>query len=121
MKKRKAVALILACSMLLGQTVWAQDAGAMEEASRETQGDVDMGEVPTQEPTEDLAAQEQQELQEEQIGNAASSNSVKTENLTEAEINQQQKEEQDVITQEETKEEKEEEGQTEEEEEAERL
>lgn len=119
MKKRKAVALILACSMLLGQTVWAQDAGAMKEASRETQGDVDIGAVPTQEPTEDLAAQEQQELQEEQIGNAASSNAVKTENLTEAEINQQQKEEQDVITQEETKEEKEEEGQTEEEEEAE--
>ena len=44
MKKRKVAAMILACSMLVGQTVWAQDVGVnakVAEESQETQGITD--------------------------------------------------------------------------------
>ncbi len=71
MKKRKVAAMILACSMLLGQTVWAQDMGVtakVAEDSQETQGITDF-----------LESQDQQELQSGQLKDAYPPDSAETE------------------------------------------
>lgn len=99
MKKRKVVAWILACSMLLGQTVWAQDAGEAKELPKETQGtqetqeDLDVGESRIQEELDIAEPQEEPELQEGQMGEVNPSDQTEIENQAELDTEVQQNEE----------------------------